>query len=118
MKNAKLNKIPQKQNNNKFQQNNNNLKPDRLKNPQNQNQRAMQTNPSAVAEASETRQNQPQDNFVLTMNKVEDFFTKTNYYINVAKNIKIAAVPSSFIHKNLNNNYQKDVFTIITELES
>ena len=118
MKNAKLNKIPQKQNNNKFQQNNNNLKPERLKNPQNQNQRAMQTNPSAVAEASETRQNQPQDNFVLTMNKVEDFFTKTNYYINVAKNIKIAAVPSSFIHKNLNNNYQKDVFTIITELES
>ena len=113
-----VNKIPQKQNNNKFQQNNNNLKPERLKNPQNQNQRAMQTNPSAVAEASETRQNQPQDNFVLTMNKVEDFFTKTNYYINVAKNIKIAAVPSSFIHKNLNNNYQKDVFTIITELES
>ena len=119
MKNAKLNKIPQKQNNNKFQQNNNNnLKPDRLKNPQNQNQRTMQTNPSATAEAAETRQNQPQDNFVLTMNKVEDFFTKTNYYINVAKNIKIAAVPSSFIHKNLSNNYQKDVFTIIAELES
>lgn len=119
MKNAKLNKIPQKQNNNKFQQNNNNnLKPDRLKTPQNQNQRTMQTNPSATAEAAETRQNQPQDNFVLTMNKVEDFFTKTNYYINVAKNIKIAAVPSSFIHKNLSNNYQKDVFTIIAELES
>lgn len=112
MKNAKLNKIPQKQNNN------NNLKPDRLKNQQNQqNQRQVQTNPSAVAESNEVRQKQPQDNFVLTMNKVEEFFTKTNYYINVAKNIKITAVPSSFIHKNLNNNYQKDVFTILSEME-
>lgn len=134
MKNAKMNKMPQK-NGNRFQQqnnnnqnnnnnnNNNNLRPERLKNQNQQQQplqRAVQTTPSAVAEAlnAEAKNTSSIDeNFVLTMHDVEDFFTKNNYYINVAKKIKIAATPSSFIRKNLTGQYTKDVFTILEDLQ-
>ncbi len=120
LKNAKL-KLPQKQGN-KFQNNNNNnLRPDRMKN-QNQNQqqqqRAIQTSPSATASAqNEQPQAKVEESFNMTNSTVEEFFTKDNYFINVAKNIKIATPPASFIDKNLDNNYQKDVFTILNDLE-
>lgn len=115
-------KIPQRSHQQHQQRQNNNLnrqiQQQRHNNQNHRQEKTINTMPSLVASIFDKKKKTEVNlDFKLNEENVKEFLNNKGYITNIAKFVRFAALPPYIVNKYMPHSYNKDVFTVLQEIE-